>query len=64
MFYDPYLPNGVELALGIDRAPSLEDLLRQTDTLSIHAPLTAETAGMLGRECTKKERWQAGLCED
>ncbi|MGE5269731.1 MAG: C-terminal binding protein [Thiohalocapsa sp.] len=49
-FYDPYLPNGVELALGIERAPTLEDLLRQTDTLSIHAPLTPETKGMLGHE--------------
>jgi phosphoglycerate dehydrogenase-like enzyme len=48
-FYDPYLPNGVELALGISRAATLEDLLRQTDTLSIHAPLTPETNGMLGR---------------
>jgi C-terminal binding protein len=48
-FYDPYLPNGVELALGIARAPALEDLLRQTDVLSVHAPLTPETHGMLGR---------------
>ena len=47
-FYDPYLPNGAELALGIGRAPSLEDLLRQTDTLSIHAPLTRETRGLIG----------------
>src|ERR1700692_1616863 len=39
VFYDPYLPNGVELALGIDRAASLEELLRQTDALSIHTPL-------------------------
>src|SRR5579864_7116352 len=50
VFYDPKHPNGVELALGIGRAASLEDLLRQTDTLSIHAPLTPETNGMLGRE--------------
>ena len=50
MFYDPHLPNGAELALGIERAATLEDLLRQTDTLSIHAPLTPETSGMLGRE--------------
>ena len=47
-FYDPYLPNGAELALGIGRAVSLEDLLRETDTLSIHTPLTRETRGMLG----------------
>jgi phosphoglycerate dehydrogenase-like enzyme len=48
VFYDPYLPNGAELALGIARAFSLEDLLRQTDTLTVHTPLTPETRGMLG----------------
>ena len=48
VFYDPYLPNGTELGLGILRAKTLEDLLRQTDTLSIHTPLTAETRGMIG----------------
>jgi len=48
MFFDPYLPNGAELALGIARSGSLEDLLRQTDTLSVHTPLTPETRGMLG----------------
>jgi phosphoglycerate dehydrogenase-like enzyme len=49
-FYDPYLPNGAELALGVDRAPTLADLLRQTDTLTIHTPLTRETRNMLGLE--------------
>jgi phosphoglycerate dehydrogenase-like enzyme len=48
MFHDPHLPNGAELALGIARAPGLQDLLRQTDTLSVHTPLTPETRGMLG----------------
>src|SRR5882724_267308 len=48
VFYDPYLPNGAELALGIGRAATLEDLLRQTSTLSIHAPLTPETRGLVG----------------
>src|SRR6266481_2729749 len=48
VFYDPHLPNGAELALGIGRAATLEDLLRQTDTLSVHTPLTRETRGMLG----------------
>ena len=47
-FYDPYLPNGAELALGVGRAATLEDLLRQTDTLSVHTPLTRETRGLLG----------------
>ncbi len=48
VFFDPYLPNGTELGLGIGRARSLEELLRQTDTLSVHTPLTPETRGMLG----------------
>jgi len=50
MFYDPYLPNGADLALGIGRAATLEDLLRQTDTLSVHTPLTPETQGLLGHD--------------
>jgi phosphoglycerate dehydrogenase-like enzyme len=50
MFYDPKHPNGHELGLGIERAPTLEDLLRQTDTLSIHAPLTIETRGLLAHD--------------
>jgi phosphoglycerate dehydrogenase-like enzyme len=48
VFYDPHLPNGVELGLGIQRAATLEELLSQTDTLSIHAPLTRHTRGLLG----------------
>jgi C-terminal binding protein len=50
VFFDPFLPNGVELALGIKRVRSLEDLLRQSDVLSIHAPLTRQTKGMVNRE--------------
>ena len=48
VFHDPYLPNGVELGLGIERAGTLEALLEQTDTLSVHAPLTRDTRGLLG----------------
>jgi C-terminal binding protein len=48
MFYDPYLPNGVELGLGVLRAKTLDELLKQTDTLTIHTPLTPETRGMIG----------------
>ncbi|MGO8920522.1 MAG: C-terminal binding protein [Stellaceae bacterium] len=50
VFYDPYLPNGAELALGIGRAATLEELLRQSDAITIHTPLTPETQGMLGRD--------------
>ena len=48
MFFDPHLPNGVELGLGIQRAKTLEELLSQTDTLTVHTPLTPETRNLLG----------------
>ncbi len=47
-FFDPNLRNGSELAIGVARALTLPDLLRQSDVLSIHVPLTPETAGMIG----------------
>ena len=47
-FFDPYLPNGAELALGIERAKSLDELLRDSDVLSVHTPLTPETHNLLG----------------
>ncbi len=42
-FYDPFLPNGVDKALGIARCKSLETLLSQADVLSIHCPLNPST---------------------
>lgn len=46
-FYDPYLPNGTDKALGIERVRSLEELMRRADVLSLHCPLTAETHHLL-----------------
>jgi len=48
VFFDPYRPNGTERALGLHRARTLDDLLCQSDVLSLHAPLTPETRGMIG----------------
>jgi len=48
VFFDPNLPNGVELGVGVERAPTLQALLRQADVLSIHAPLTPETRLLIG----------------
>jgi phosphoglycerate dehydrogenase-like enzyme len=50
VFFDPYLANGVDLALGLSRAATLADLLRQSDILSLHVPLTRETRGMIGAD--------------
>ena len=48
VFYDPYQPSGFELATGLKRARSLEDLLKVTDVVSVHTPLSDETTGLLG----------------
>jgi D-3-phosphoglycerate dehydrogenase/C-terminal binding protein len=46
-FYDPYAPNGLEIAVGARRVHSLAELLAITDVLSLHAPLSEETRGMI-----------------
>jgi C-terminal binding protein len=48
VFFDPYQPNGWDRAVGIARARTLEELLAQSDVLSIHAPLTRTTRGLVG----------------
>lgn len=48
VFFDPKLPRGAELAISVGRAESLEELLRQSDVLSIHTPLLPSTRGMIG----------------
>jgi C-terminal binding protein len=47
LFYDPYVPDGVEKALGVRRADSLEALLRESHIVSAHCPLTPETHHLL-----------------
>ncbi|KIM21917.1 hypothetical protein M408DRAFT_18289 [Serendipita vermifera MAFF 305830] len=50
VFFDPYLPNGVDRALGIDRVRTKEELFECSDTLSLHVPLTGETRGIVGKD--------------
>ena len=51
IFHDPYLPNGADKAVGIARVRTLDELLAQTDVLSLHCPLNAETKHLIaGRE--------------
>jgi D-3-phosphoglycerate dehydrogenase/C-terminal binding protein len=42
-FYDPYVKDGVDKALGVRRVENLDDLFRQAFVLSAHCPLTEET---------------------
>jgi D-3-phosphoglycerate dehydrogenase len=47
--HDPYADRAAASALSVELC-GLEELLRRSDVLSIHAPLTEETAGLLDRE--------------
>ncbi len=46
--YDPYLDDDLFDLLGVSRCYELDELLQQADYVSIHAPLTPETDGMIG----------------
>jgi len=50
VFYDPYVKDGVDKALGVRRVDTLKDLLSQSYVVSMHCPLTAETRGMIGNQ--------------
>lgn len=46
-FYDPHLPPGVELSLGLLRHDTLHGLLATSDIVSLHCPLTAATTNLI-----------------
>lgn len=48
VFFDPYVPGGTHKAVGVERVGSLDELLRMSDTVSVHCPLSAETRGLIG----------------
>lgn len=39
IFYDPYLQDGIERSLGVQRVYTLQDLLYQSDCVSLHCNL-------------------------
>ena len=43
VFYDPYVTDGRDKSLGIRRAETIEELLRQSNVISCNCPLTPET---------------------
>lgn len=49
VYHDPYVPQGRDKALGIRSADSLEELLSQSHVLSLHCPLSEETAHLINR---------------
>lgn len=48
IFHDPYLANGADKAIGVERTRTLAELLSRCDILSLHCPLNAETRHLIG----------------
>ena len=49
VFHDPYIPDGMDRALGLTRA-SLDELLAASDAVTLHTPLTDETRDLAGSD--------------
>jgi phosphoglycerate dehydrogenase-like enzyme len=49
VFFDPYRPTGTELALGFQRADTIDHLLSVADVVSLHTPLSEETRNLIDR---------------
>ncbi len=56
LFYDPYLPDGFDKAINIERVPTKEALFGACEYISIHAPLTGETEHMINEGCIRSAR--------
>lgn len=58
LFYDPYMPDGGDQSVGFERHATLEELLGNSDVVSVHTPLTEETRGIINRtalSCMKRD---------
>jgi D-3-phosphoglycerate dehydrogenase/C-terminal binding protein len=54
VYYDPYVPQGREKALGIRSVETLDELLGCAQVVSLHCPRTPETHHMINRETLAK----------
>ncbi len=50
MYFDPHVPKGIDKALGIREAETLEELLQASHVVSLHCPHTPETHHFIHRE--------------
>lgn len=48
--YDPYITDEKFKKYGVEKCETLEELLEQSDLITLHTPKTAETYGMIGEK--------------
>nr|CAG4635439.1 EOG090X05J1 [Artemia franciscana] len=56
VFYDPYLPDGMEKSLGLTRVYTLQDLLFQSDCVSLHCTLNEHNHHLINEYTIKQMR--------
>ncbi|XP_044753668.1 C-terminal-binding protein isoform X2 [Coccinella septempunctata] len=56
IFYDPYLPDGIEKSLGLTRVYTLQDLLFQSDCVSLHCTLNEHNHHLINEFTIKQMR--------
>lgn len=56
--YDPYIPIGRDASIGV-KSTDFDSLLRESDIISMHVPLTDETRHMIGKK--EFERMKRGV---
>ena len=56
IFYDPYLPDGIEKSLGLERVYTLQDLLFKSDCVSLHCTLNEHNHHLINEYTIKQMR--------
>ncbi len=54
--FDPLVPSFMKEAVGVAQAATLDDLLAQSDVITLHVPGGASTKGLIGRDALAKCR--------